>query len=169
MEVKDNVRDMIEQYRIYIEEKEKFIDRTFSTNKFFLVFCTALFTLIFFSTEHTTSSYGLTLDILLALIGIITCLLWLNNVNVYDVIISIKLKKVIDKLEEVLPLQPHLLEKKEFEEYRKTKGKFNLMKLSYTGSQKTMIIGMLAAFVMITILNVAPKYFNYIMQTILTN
>ena len=110
---------ILEQYRIYNEMKESFINRTFAINRFFMLLCTIfLFTLIFAKMLLPTE-YFLLLGI--DVFGIAFCIMWISNQDAYSSIIKIKYNSVIEKLEEDLPKAPNKEEYKELTDQRSKK------------------------------------------------
>ena len=86
---------ILQQYQIYSESKEKFIDRTFRTNKFYMVLVIAL--LLFAFVTRGLSFARLTAPTLFSIIGIICCSLWWLNMDAYNCLIKIKFSKVLEE------------------------------------------------------------------------
>jgi len=162
MDIKENINAAIEQYRLYIDSKEKFIDRNFATNKFFLVFNALMFLCVYLT--EGMEVHGLDSILIFSIIGMITSFLWWSNANVYDILIHAKLKNVIDSMESQMPIQPHILEQEAFQSLRKKKGKYDLRNVSYSGGQKVLAITMIVAYFMIIFIEISPKIFDYILQ-----
>lgn len=109
----------LEQYRIYSDAKDRFIDRQFSTNRFYLVV-----NLILLVTAYVLSSFVPQYHpaLVLSIIGIAISLMWLISVDSYQTLIKVKYAKVLEYIETKLPEQ---LYHKEFEEHssmKKSKG-----------------------------------------------
>ena len=92
---------IFQEYKLYAEQKENFIDRNFQTNKFYMVSFVAI--------------------IVFSLIGISVCALWWMNVDAYNTLIKIKFANVLETLEEKLPVKPFTEEFKGIEEFRNNK------------------------------------------------
>ena len=80
MDPKDEKYLILEQYRIYSEAKEKFIDRQFSTNRFYLVL-----NIIILVTTYVLSTLTPQYPpvIVLCIIGIAATLMWWMNIDSY--------------------------------------------------------------------------------------
>lgn len=110
---------ILEQYRIYNEMKERFIDRSFGVNRFLMIM-TAIFLFVLISIKVVVPTlYPLLLA--LELFGIACCIMWISNQDAYSTIIKIKYNSVIEKLEEDLPKAPNKDEYKELTDKRSKK------------------------------------------------
>ena len=106
------------EYKLYAEQKENFIDRNFRTNRFYMISVFALiFAMIF--TGNVVFLNRITATLLFALLGVATSAMWWMNVDSYNTLIKIKFSDVIDKIEEKLPVKPFIDEYKGIEESRK--------------------------------------------------
>lgn len=111
---------IFQEYKLYAEQKENFIDRNFRTNRFYMVsFVTIIFALIF--TNNIVFMEKLTATLLFSLIGIFVCALWWMNVDSYNTLIKVKFRNVLEALEEKLPVKPFTDEFKGIEEFRNNK------------------------------------------------
>ena len=121
METKEEKYLILEQYRIYSDAKEKFIERQFATNRFYLVLnIITLIALYILST--LTPQY--TPVIILSIIGFAMTMMWWMNIDSYQMLIKVKYAKVLEYLETKLPEQPY---HKEFMDYMEMKKKNNLI------------------------------------------
>ena len=113
--------DMIlQEYKLYTEQKENFIDRNFRTNRFYMVsFLVVILAMIF--TSNVVFMERISSALLFSLIGISVCALWWMNVDSYNTLIKIKFANVIEKIEEKLPVKPFTEEYKGIEEFRDKK------------------------------------------------
>ena len=113
--------DMIlQEYKLYTEQKENFIDRNFRTNRFYMVsFLVVILAMIF--TSNVVFMERISSALLFSLIGISVCALWWMNVDSYNTLIKIKFANVIEKIEEKLPVKPFTEEYKGIEEFRDNK------------------------------------------------
>ncbi len=108
------------EYKLYAEQKENFINRNFSTNKFYM---TAIVVLIF-SLIYTGNVYFLnhiSATLIFSLLGVAVSSLWWMNVDSYNTLIKIKYASVIEAIEEKLPVKPFTDEYKGIEEFKKKK------------------------------------------------
>src|SRR5574344_2188137 len=80
---------IFQQYKLYAEQKERFIDRSFATNKFYL-FSVLLLLLIMFLTKNFEIVFGLTPIIIFGCAGMIICILWWINMDSYNCLIKVK-------------------------------------------------------------------------------
>ena len=111
---------IFQEYKLYTEQKENFIDRNFRTNRFYMIsFVAIIFAMIF--TSNITFMSCLSATLIFSLIGIFVCALWWMNVDAYNILIKIKFANVIERIEEKLPVKPFTEEYKGIEEYRNNK------------------------------------------------
>ena len=111
---------IFQEYKLYAEQKENFIDRNFQTNKFYMVsFVAIIFAMIF--TNNVMFMEKLSATLLFSLIGISVCVLWWMNVDSYNTLIKIKYANVLEAIEEKLPIKPFTEEYKGIEEFRNKK------------------------------------------------
>ena len=111
---------IFQEYKLYAEQKENFIDRNFRTNRFYMMsFVAIIFAMIFTGNVVFMSKISATL--LFSLIGISVCALWWMNVDSYNILIKIKFANVIEMLEEKLPVKPFTEEYKGIEDFRNKK------------------------------------------------
>lgn len=114
---------ILQQYKIYTEQKEKFVDRSFVTNKFYLTLILVLI-LTMFLTKDFSFVYGLSSTLIFSVAGMVICFLWWINVDSYNFLIKIKLAKIIESMEEKLPVKPYTQEFDEIMDLRKNKKEF---------------------------------------------
>ena len=111
---------IFQEYKLYAEQKENFIDRNFQTNKFYMIsFVAIIFAMIF--TNNVVFMEKISAIMLFSLLGVSLCVLWWMNVDSYNTLIKIKYSNVIEKLEEKLPIKPFTDEYKGIEEFRNKK------------------------------------------------
>lgn len=111
---------ILQEYRLYAEQKDNFIDRNFNTNRFYMIsFLVVILAMIF--TSNVVFMERITATLLFSLIGISVCALWWMNVDSYNTLIKIKFANVIEKIEEKLPVKPFTEEYKGIEEFRDKK------------------------------------------------
>ena len=90
-------QDLIfQQYKLYAEQKDNFITRSFRINIFYLCFNLILLLLVYF-TKGTTFAYAVPLSSLLAIVGMSTSILWWMNMDSYNMLIKIKYAKVLEQ------------------------------------------------------------------------
>lgn len=108
------------EYKTYCEQKEKFIDRNFNTNKFYM---TAIVVLIFamIYTGNVIFLNKITATLVFAFLGISMSALWWMNVDSYNTLIKIKYSNVIEKIEEKFPVKPFTDEYEGIQEFRSNK------------------------------------------------
>ena len=115
-------RDYIvfQEYKMYTEQKENFIDRNFQTNKFYMISIVALiFALIY--TNNIMFLNHISATLVFAFLGIAVSTLWWMNVDSYNTLIKVKYADVIEKIEEKLPVHPFTDEYKGIEEFKNKK------------------------------------------------
>ena len=111
---------IFQEYKLYAEQKENFINRNFKTNRFYMVsFVAIIFAMIF--TGNVIFMERISATLLFSLIGIAVCALWWMNVDSYNTLIKVKYANVIEKIEEKLPVKPYSEEYKGIQEIRNKK------------------------------------------------
>lgn len=111
---------IFQEYKLYAEQKENFINRNFKTNKFYMImFISIIFAMIFTGNVVFMSKISATL--IFSIIGIFICALWWMNVDTYNMLIKIKYANVLEIIEEKLPVRPFTEEFNGIEEYRNKK------------------------------------------------
>ena len=111
---------ILQEYKLYTEQKDNFIDRNFNTNRFYMIsFLVVILAMIF--TSNVIFMERIAATLLFSLIGISVCALWWMNVDSYNTLIKIKFSNVIEKIEEKLPVKPFTEEYKGIEEFRNKK------------------------------------------------
>lgn len=110
---------ILEQYRIYSEMKESFINRSFMVNRFFLLLSALFLFGLIFAKIFFPEQFFLFLG--LEVFGIASCIMWISNQDAYSLIIKIKYNAVLEKLEEELPKTPNKDEYRELTEQRSNK------------------------------------------------
>jgi len=111
---------IFQEYKLYVDQKDTFIDRNFSTNRFYMVsFVVIIFAMIF--TNNIVFMNKFTSTLLFSIVGIAVCVLWWMNVDSYNILIKIKFADVIEKIENKLPIRPFTDEYKGIEEFKNKK------------------------------------------------
>ena len=100
---------IIEQYKTYSHHKEKFIDRSFMTNKFYNVLILLLFVLVFLMKDYSICKI-FSAGFIFSCAGIVTSILWWINMDSYNFLIKIKMSKALEEIEKSLPTQPYTME-----------------------------------------------------------
>lgn len=114
---------LFQQYKLYAEHKEKFIDRSFATNKFYLVLVLVI-ALTMFLTKDYCFAYGLSSILIFSAAGMAICILWWINMDSYNLLIKVKLSNVLEQIEKQLPIQPYTQEFSVVKDLRKNKREF---------------------------------------------
>lgn len=109
---------LFQQYEIYYTMKERFVDRNFMTNKFYLCVVIMIFVVMFF-TKDITFDYNVSANLIMSILGMAVSFFWWSNADAYNIMIKVKLKHVIDEMEKHLPMAVHLIEMKGFSQYKK--------------------------------------------------
>ena len=111
---------IFQEYKMYAEQKENFIDRNFKTNKFYMVSFVAIILMMIY-TSNIVFMERISATLLFSLIGISVCALWWMNVDSYNMLIKIKFANVLEAIEEKLPVKPFTDEYQGIEEFRNKK------------------------------------------------
>lgn len=108
------------EYRLYSEQKENFIDRNFTTNRFYMV---SLFVILIamIYTGNVVFLKHISATLIFAIAGISLSAMWWMNVDAYNTLIKVKYANVIEAIEEKFPVKPFTDEYKGIEEFRKNK------------------------------------------------
>jgi len=144
---------MFQQYKLYTEQKERFVDRSFHTNKFYLLLVLSI-VLIMFLTKDLTFSYGLSSVLIFSAAGVAICILWWINMDAYNFLIKVKLGKVIEEIEKHLPTQPYTQEFIAIKDLRKNKRMF-----LFADMQKTLAVLALLLFFVLFVNELVPLLF----------
>lgn len=106
-------------YEAYSNAKEKFIDRNFQTNRFFMVLCLVLV----FATYAANMLIGFDIIcvVVLSAFGLLISTLWWINLDTYQFMIKIKYADILEKMEESFPIKPYQDEFQKSQEVKKKK------------------------------------------------
>ena len=117
-------QDLIfQQYKLYSEQKESFISRSFMINRFYL--CLSIVLLIVAQlSKDCIFAYNIPLSTLIAVIGMGATMLWWANMDAYNMLIKVKFSKVLEEIEKQLPVQPYGDEYRGIKEFRENKKMF---------------------------------------------
>mgnify|MGYP007101836946 CR=1 FL=1 len=117
-------QDLIfQQYKLYSEQKESFISRSFMINRFYL--CLSIILLLVAQIfEKCVFAYNIPLSTLISVIGMGATMLWWANMDAYNMLIKVKFSKVLEEIEKQLPVQPYGDEYKGIKEFRENKKMF---------------------------------------------
>ena len=146
---------IFQQYKLYAEQKDNFITRSFSINIFYLCLNIILMVLVYL-TKNLTFAYLVPLGSLLAVVGMSTSILWWMNMDSYNMLIKIKLSKVIEEIEKQLPVQPFNKEYEGIKEYRDKKKMF-----IFSDIQKTVAVVMFLIFFIAIVESIIPIFVQY--------
>lgn len=147
---------MFQQYRLYTEQKEKFVDRSFHTNKFYLLVVLGLF-LIMFLLKGFAFAFDISAILVFSAAGMAICVLWWINMDAYNFLIKVKLGKVIEEIEKQLPSQPYTQEFLAIKDLRKNKRMF-----LFADMQKTLAIFAFLTFLILFVNEFIPMIIDKI-------
>ena len=111
----DDKELILGQYQAYSAAKEKYIDRNFQTNSFYMI---VTFVLLFVCYLFMSLTPAYEPILLTSAFGVVVSVLWWLNIDSYQFWIKIKYAKVLEYLETKLPERPY---NKEFEEFKEAK------------------------------------------------
>lgn len=124
MEDNNKVSNLIfEEYKLYTEQKDRFTERTFLVNRFYMVLLLVMIAAIFLLKDIFIADTFSVL-VIFALAGMVISILWWINIDTYNVLIKTKLSKVIEEIEKQLPVQPFKMEYSAILEHKKDKNEF---------------------------------------------
>lgn len=136
----DDREVILEQYRIYNDAKERYIDRSFMINRFYIVLVGILFLILLGTKTFFSMGYGF--SIASEILGISLCIMWFANQDAYASLIKVKYNAVIEKMEELLPFSPV---KDEYQELQKLRA--NTKVILVKDIQKWFAVVLLMVFV----------------------
>lgn len=108
------------EYKLYSEQKENFIDRNFTTNRFYMMSIFAVLIAMMY-TGNIVFLNKISATLIFALLGCSISALWWMNVDSYNTIIKVKYANVLEKIEEKFPIKPFTDEYQGIEDCRKNK------------------------------------------------
>lgn len=146
----DDRQTILEQYRIYNESKDKFIDRNFVVNRFYLIIALVLMILVSGIHQATGTSEGAT-SLILCVAGIGVSMLWWLNQDAYSLLIKVKYAFVLEKMEEKLASNPNNMEFKGLAEFQQKRKAF-----LFSDIQKGLAVLALLGFMVFGIFGTAP-------------
>jgi len=146
MDVNEQTKIILEEYRIYSEAKEKFIDRQFSTNRFYLIVNLVIMITAYILATLTPQYQPV---VVLCTIGVAITVMWWMNIDSYQVLIKVKYSKVLEYLETKLPEQPYSME---YSEYKQMKKRNNL--IVFGDVQKFLAVAIAILYIFVCIYNV---------------
>lgn len=114
---------LFQQYKLYTEQKDTFVERSFATNKFYLVLVLVMLVVVFL-TQDINFHNKVNLSLVLCIAGAALSALWWLNMDSYNFLIKMKFSKVIQEIEKSLPGQPYEMEYQAIIDYRKNKKMF---------------------------------------------
>lgn len=154
---------ILEQYRIYTESKDKFIDRSFQTNRhYFLVICGLCIVLVLFKQFFPTIAIIFTLFLSFAGMGI--AMLWYLNQDSYSFLIKIKYANVLEEIENRLPIAPNQMEHAILNENLK---KRHALVFLFNDIQKFMAVILFLLFLTYFLIDIIPFFSGLIKNYLL--
>lgn len=145
---------LAKQYVAYLESKDRFVERSFAVNRFYLVLVCAIMLLTCISLELQGEKVFVT-TIGLSLCGMAISLLWLLNQDSYLYLIKVKLADVLEKFEAHLPFQPHVVE------YEGIKERGKKMRVVFPEVQKCFAFTAFLVFFVIFVFNAGVKLLSF--------
>lgn len=111
---------ILQEYILYVQHKENFVNRSFSANRFYMILSLVVLAATV-PVKFIPFSFGIIFTMLFSLIGMILCVLWVMNNAAYKRLLKIKFQKVIERLEDELPVKPYQMESEALKEANKNK------------------------------------------------
>ena len=143
----DDREIILEQYRIYSEAKEHFIDRQFLANRFYLILNLIILVTSYILATLTPQFQPI---IVLSVIGLAITLMWWMNIDSYQTLIKVKYANVLEYMETKLPEQPY---HKEYEDFGKMKKNPNV--IVFGDFQKILAVAVACVYFAICAYNIA--------------
>ncbi len=142
---------LFEQYKLYTEQKDKYTDRTFLINRFYMIMLPFLIVLIFAFKDVLIGR--LSIILIFSVLGMLFCALWWINIDTYNILIKMKLSKVVEELEKKLPAQPFQMEFKAIKKFRENKKEF-----IFSDIQKVLAIFVFLVFFVLFLAGCVPIF-----------
>ncbi len=141
----DEKQQLMDLYKEFMYTKENFVNRSFATNKFYIIAVTlCLFALA--AIKEYGNSTGSVLVVAIAIAGFaFSFLLWANQ-DAYTYLLKIKFGNVIDKMEEAFCFKPCVEEKTALVENAQKKRNYVFTDIQKTFALATMVIFTAAFF-----------------------
>ncbi len=152
----DEKQQMMELYKEFMKTKENFVNRSFATNKFYIVMVT-LCLLALAAVKQFVMPTGSLFALGLSIAGLAFAILLWANQDAYAYLLKIKFNNVIDKMEESFCFKPCVEEKNALIENAKSKKNY-----VFTNFQKSFALITLAIFIASFIADIAPFVINAI-------
>ena len=137
----DEKEQMLELYKEFLRGKERFVDRTFATNKFYVTMVAACLIALGAFKEFVHPS-GSLFALGISIAGFAFAILLWANQDAYAYLLKIKFANVIDKMEEAFCFKPYVEEKNALIENAKKKKNY-----IFTNFQKGFALVALAIFI----------------------
>ena len=146
MTSEDGQKILFEQYKLYVEMADRISQRRAQTNQFYIAILSALVVILSFVVSNHLYSKILNLVFLVvAIVGILLCIIWFYNIQSYKQLNSGKFK-VIHEMEVILPFPAY---KREWEILGEGKKKKTYFPLTHVEKYLPLIIAGLFVFLMI--------------------
>lgn len=119
----DEKQQLMDLYKEFMETKENFVNRSFATNKFYII-AIAICLVLAAIAKDNLNIFGPLTFIAITLSGFAFSLLLFANQDAYAYLLKVKFSAVIDKMEESFPFKPCIEEKNAIIEDKKRKRNF---------------------------------------------
>ena len=147
----DNQQSILELYKIYTQQKENFINRNFTTNRFYIVLNITLLLIVFLTQD--LKMYNFSTSCIFCIAGFVSSFLWWINIDSYNCLIKLKFAKVIEELEKQLPVQPYTMEFKAIKDFRTHKKGF-----FFSDVQKVLAVILILTFFICLLIEIIPHF-----------
>ena len=137
-------QEIMELYKEFTYTKENFVNRSFGTNKFYIVIIILLLIVLGVLKEFIVKDGSLTV-VAIGLAGFACSLLLWSNQDAYAYLLKIKFSAVIDKMEEKFSFQPCIEELKAIRKNAKDRKTYVFADVQKLFAVVTMMIFLAAA------------------------
>lgn len=152
----DEKQQLMELYKEFIYTKENFVDRSFATNKFYIISLTLCLLVLAWIKDYLPTANSM-LVIAISMAGMIfSFLLWANH-DAYSYLLKIKFSAVIDEIEKQFCFQPCIAEKEALVENAKNKKNF-----VFANTQKVFALVTMTIFFAAFLWEFCPMFFGSI-------
>ncbi len=148
---------ILEEYRIYTESKDKFIDRSFQTNRHYFLVITGLCVILVLFKQYFPD-IAIIFTMFLSFAGMGISILWYLNQDTYSYLIRIKYSDVLEQIEDKLPIAPNQMEHEILEQSLKKRNAFLFL---FSDVQKFMAVILFLLFLAYFLLDLIPFFINF--------
>jgi len=150
----DNKEELLALYSEFMKTKENFVNRSFATNKFYVVAVTIAVVVLAYMKEFVTLDMSLVVMAVSVAGMAFSALLWANQ-DAYAYLIKLKFNAVIDEMEKQMCFQPCIKEKEAIVDQAKRRKNY-----VFADVQKLFALVLFAVFLAAFLWDFAPRVYD---------